>query len=269
MNVSKRLAAAVLFTIILVTQPLLASEQIEFVEVGDDVSSNEKAFGFGKGATWKLWNKLHKECMKAQWVKKPYYFGVSNTLSLGAIVSNRYEPVNGMTNYYFTDTQLASLKDPGSPANCTEEQSVKVDFNAMMSSTQLDTELSTAIKNSSSITASIDSWQVQNLYTDRLKEILNNDKTNKTNGYKRSLLTKGNKILVKVIKVNGFTSLIKLKTDMSASLRATLDQGITERMGSTNLNVKFEYINDRTISMKTSGQFYVFGQYMKAKRIKL
>lgn len=267
MKIIRAIFTTILFSL---SANVLAEKSIQLVHIkNNEVSVKDKSLTFGKGSTWKLWEKLHKSCMKADWFKDPYFFGVSSTLSVGSIVSNRYELANKMDQFYFTDAQLATLIDPGNPTNCAEQQTITVDFEALISSTQLkNAELASAIKTSKSVTASIDSWQVQNLIFDRLIKLIRDDSTGSLEGYKESLMHKGNKILVKVVKINGFKSIIELKSAMSTDLKASLQgKGLSAKLNNTSasVDVSFEYISDTTISMKSSGGFYVFGNFMEAK----
>ncbi|MNT96261.1 hypothetical protein D3C72_2383110 [compost metagenome] len=74
-------------------------------------------------------------------------------------------------------------------------------------------------------------------------------------------------ILVRGAKINGFSSQITTSQEISANLEAKLKEGVIASIGNTGAQAKFEYVNKTTISVTSTGDFYIFGQYMKGKKV--
>jgi hypothetical protein len=233
----------------------------------------------GKGSTWKTWRKLQKECMKAEWLRNPYYFGVSSTVNLGAIVDKHYDLQRTMDSTSgFTDVDLASIINYGNYTDCGYYQEMTMSLNVFLQSefdfTQtgepdLNAELQTAISKSSQTKVKVDNWRINNVREDNLIDILKDapDTAIYKKGYFKTLKEDKNYILVKVIEIKGFTSYIELSRDMSAGLEAKLKEGVVAPMGNAGIEASFSFKDKRTIEVKSGGNFYVFGQFKKVKKV--
>lgn len=232
---------------------------------------------FGKGATWKTWKKLHKECMKAEWFSNPYYMGVSSTVNLGAIVDKDFDLQRTMdSSSGFTDNEIASIVNFGNFADCGYSQEMTMSLDVFLQSEfnikqtgqpDLNAELKTAISKSSKTKVKIDNWRVNNIKEDELIDILTTTSDSKKKNYLATLKKEDHYILVKVIEIKGFTSHIELETDMSAGLEAKLKDGVVASMGNAQIEATFTFKNKRTIEVKSGGNFYVFGEFKKVKKV--
>lgn len=232
----------------------------------------------GKGETWKTWLKLHKECMKAQWLTNPYYFGVSSTVNLGAIVDKKYFLQRTMDSTSgFTESDLNSIMNYGNYTSCGYTQEMTMSLDIFLKSefdftqtgeADLNIELQSSISNSRKTKVKIDNWRVNNLIEDNLIDLLTDPNIDsKKRRYFETLKKPGHYILTKVIEIKGFTSYIELERDMSAGLEAKLKEGIIAPMGNIDIKAKFTFKDKRTIEVKSGGNFYVFGQFRKVKEI--
>jgi len=233
----------------------------------------------GKGSTWKTWRKLHKECMKSDWFKNPYYFGVSSTVNLGAVVDEKFDPQRKMNEVSgFSEEELTKIINYGSYASCGFYQEMTMSLNVFLQSEfdfiqtgspDLYAELQTAISKSRKTKVKIDYWRVNNLFEGYLRDNLKDTKDSdiRKKRYFESLMEPGHYILVKVIEIKGFTSKIELTTKISAELEAKLKDGVTTTMGEAGAEVKFKFINKTTIEVKSNGSFYVFGEFKKAIKV--
>ncbi|WP_159019855.1 hypothetical protein [Algibacter sp. L3A6] len=252
----------------------------EFIELNeDDISNFEtkkdslKFIELGKGSTWKMWKDLHKECMKNQWLNKSRYFGVSNTLKLGTITDRHFKEVYNTLDGLLTQNEMDYVIDEGAAQTCDYIRKVSFDFES-----ELDVnvkgqnqELSLFIDNSTNTNVQINGWQQQNLNTDRLVQVMEADsaKNNKNKQlYAKRLKEENNRLLSTVVKINGFTSIIQSSKKISTDLKLKLDEGlINASIGNTGINVNFTYVDSLTIKTTTNTSFYVFGRYLKTKKL--
>ena len=233
----------------------------------------------GKGTTWKAWRKLHKECMKAEWLQSPYYFGVSNTINLGAIVDKDFDLQRTMdTTNGFSKSELTKIINYGNFTDCGYYQEMTMSLSAFIQSefdftqtgnSDLNAELQSAISKSSKTRVKVDNWRLNNVREDILMDILN-DASDTMVAKKRFLETLKKDmhyILIKVIEIKGFTSYIELERDISAGLQAKLKEGVIAPMGNAGIEAQFRFKDKRTIEVKSGGNFYVFGEFKKVKKV--
>jgi len=71
----------------------VTSGEIDSAYMDIDSIPNSLLGTISKGETWKMWQNLHKECLKSEWLKRPFYFGVTNTLALGTVTDKKYKAV--------------------------------------------------------------------------------------------------------------------------------------------------------------------------------
>ncbi|MGJ1501357.1 hypothetical protein [Sphingobacterium multivorum] len=255
-------------------------EYIVFESIGEtnvDTTHYEGALVLGKGATEKMWDKIYKECMKTDAWKDAYYFGPTNTISLGSITDKKHESIiRTIDTTVFTPAEINRMIKPGVPATCDYFQELNMDINALINSeisistpgsSDINAELKTAITNDKKTAVRIDGWQKDELLTGVLSDILNETTDPRKLKYKKDLLAESNLILVRVAKINGFTSKITTSTNISAGLEAKLREGVIAKVGNTGAEAKFEYENRTTILVTCKNEFYVYGQYMKAKKV--
>ena len=251
-------------------------QKIDFVEEPID-SSDVKQFG-GKGQTWKMWNKIFVSCMKAEAFKDPFYMGVTNTIDLGSITDKDHEStIRVIDTSVFTTEELKKIIKVGVPASCNFQQSLTMDLNAFLNSefkvadanlSSINAELAYAISTAKSTSIKVDGWQRDELITGALRDILNESTEPRKMKFKDDLLSEGNLILVRIAKINGFESTIELAREISADLEAKLKAGeVIAGIGDTGLKAKFNFLSKSSIVVKSDGAFYVFGKYMKAKKV--
>nr|WP_298789731.1 hypothetical protein [uncultured Allomuricauda sp.] len=254
-------------------------EDFDFIELTEDdaasfeVHQDSLEFGIlGKGATWKMWKDLHKECMKNKWLSRNRYFGISNTLKLGTITDKKFKEVYNTLDDILTEDEMKYVIDEGAAQPCDYIRKVSFDFDSEF---DIDVkgqnqELSLFIDNAKNTNVQINGWQQQNLSTDRLVQIMTsteakNDENKKL--YAKRLMEKNNRLLSTVVKINGFTSVIQSTKEISSDLKIELEKGtIKAPIGNTGINVSFKYVDSLTIKIETDTDFYVFGRYLKTKK---
>lgn len=246
----------------------VSSTEIDSFYIENDTSKN-KLVPFAKGETWKMWEDLHLQCMKSEWIRNPFYFGVTNTMKLGTISDKRYKTAFNAFEGVFSDAEIDSLIDKGSPASCAYIQSISFNLKAelKMQFQGESQELSAIFQTGKDRNIKLDGWQVQNLYTDRLKAKLEQSKSPAVRAYSDRLFDRKSRLLNKVVKVNGFTSEIKSEKLISADLKLKLEEGVIGKIGNTGLDVKVEYKDSLTIRIVSLSDFYVFGTWIKPKRL--
>jgi hypothetical protein len=244
-----------------------------------ETTDSKNFLGIGKGATWRLWKNLHKACMEAQWFRDPFYFGVSSTVNLGAIVDKDYglkrlmDGTNG-----FSETDLNRIINKGQFATCGFSQELTMSLNTFLQTefyftnsgqSDLNAELKLAISHNKSTNVKIDSWRINNIQEENLMDVLNEKSSFETQkkNFLKTLEKEDYKILVRVIEVKGFSSLITLENEMSAGLEAKLRKGLIAGMGNTGFTAEFNFKDKKTIEVKSGGNFFVFGQFKKAKKV--
>jgi len=250
---------------------------IVFVDADSlDIDSvfNKKDKGFialSKGPVWKTWKKLHKACMENEFFKNPTYLGLSNTVDLGSVYSKSGDVLQWDFNKLFSDEDRKKVMNFGQPQPCTYTEQLTVDFEAFIA-TELPTagieaELSTAIKNQKDISVKIDNWQIDNIVLGELKLLLDNATDPKVIQFRQDLLEKKLIMVSQTARINGFSSIINLNTEISASLEAKLKEGIVKNIGNTEAKIKFGYSSAKQIKVTSQGSFVVFVEFIKAKRV--
>ena len=232
----------------------------------------------GRGTTWRTWQKLHRACMKSKWLKSPNYLGASNTMNLGAIVDQTNTLQRIIDTTTFSKQEIASMFNYGAYANCGYSQEVNFGLDVFIQSqinlseeleAAISKELSTAIKTSKNSQVQVGGWRVNNLIEQNLLDILMDAKPDETGKirYYRTLRRGDNKILTKVIEIQGFTSEIILDRDISAGLEAKLKEGISASIGDSGMNTKLHYNKKRAITVNSDKTFYVFGEFKKTRSV--
>lgn len=248
------------------------AKDYEFVEVEsiDFDTQNEKFTELTRGAVWDTWKKLHKQCMVNAFFKKPTYLGLSNTVDLGSVYSKSGDILEWDFNKLFSDEDRKKVINFGQPQTCSYTEQIKVNFEAFIATelpnVGVDGELSTAIKNSKDISAKIDNWQVDNLVKGEFKILLDNSTDPKVIQFRKDLLEKNLIIVSQAARINGFSSIINLETEISASLAASLKEGIVRNIGNTEAKVKFEYSSSKQVKVTSQGSFVVFVEFIKTRK---
>jgi len=236
--------------------------KVDTVAVGPGIPEK---FHSARGKTYKLWRKLHKDCQSNDVSRDMVYFGVSNTLGVGTIVTitedGRLIPDFPLLREKFDTSQARLIYNEGAEATCTFDQSTKVDveFNAQSQfNTNGFADLNAALGSARNITAKMDSWQINNLLVGGLAEVLKDTSNAYFKSYRNRLNGPKRYIVITEIVVNGFSENISTRTQISAGLKAQLDAGMIQNVGQTAAKVKFSYVNETTIKMTTVGKFNVF-----------
>jgi hypothetical protein len=222
-----------------------------------------------KGETWKMWRSMFQSCMANEWVNSPYYFGPTNTINLGSIVSGNYDRLIWELDDVLSADEMATVINSGNPTNCEQVRQIEMALESLMEAKVPKTgsgELALAINNAKKTTTSVDAFQVDNLKIGPFLNLMRNSPDTKKQSYLADL-KKGNKVLAKVIKVSGFSSTIELNNKMSAGLKAELQQGKLVEFGDAGVKVNFAYVNDNTISVRSQAPFVVFAKFLKANKI--
>lgn len=227
----------------------------------------------GKGKLWRVWEKLHRHCQNSNITKGMVYFGTSNTLGLGTIVlydkqNNKYIPDFPLLPEKFSENERKLVFNKGASGDCKFQQTTKVNSEFLVKSNISQTangELSGLINSARTIDSRIDSWQQNILFPSGLNSVLATNTDPYFKSYQEVARKPDRYFINKEILINGFSATISTSTNISAELKLALEQGITEKVGNTNAEVKFSYVNERTIKVSTTGAFVVFVELYKSE----
>lgn len=224
-----------------------------------------------KGQTWKEWRKTFKDCMQAQWIKSPYYFGPTSTVSLGSITSRNKKQLIFTAESVFDKDEIKRMTNVGAPGSCSVKRTIELDLETSLEGEIRDkgsANIRSALQNAKSTTTTIDGFQVDNLIEGILRQILNSAEPGSIKeAYRTELLEGKNVLLNRIIKVSGFTTEIELNNDIDADLDTELASNPEFQVGDAGLKVKFSKKNNTTILVKSLGDFVVFGKFVKGKKI--
>ncbi|MCR9249333.1 MAG: hypothetical protein NXI20_02880 [bacterium] len=224
-----------------------------------------------KGETWKEWRKTFKDCMESDWIRSPYYFGPTSTVSLGSITSKNKKQLLWTAESVFSADEIARMTNVGSPASCNIKRSIELDLETTLEGEIKDkgnANIRFALQNAKSTTTTIDGFQVDNLIEGVLKQILKDAEPGSNKEAYRNEIIQGNNVLLnRIIKVSGFTTEIELNNDISSALEAELADNPSFDVGDAGLKVTFSKKNNTTISVKSIGDFVVFGKFVKGRRL--
>jgi hypothetical protein len=229
-----------------------------------------------KGATWKAWEKVHKDCMESAWFRHPVYMGVSNTIGLGTIINRDNTTSRPLSSAYDT-IEVKKYIQKGEFQNCSFTQQLNVNVNVLLQGDValpgemqegVAAELTAAIQSSKGTSLKIENWRVNNLYDGLLKEDLEGSAEQKKKNFLSDLRDNGGKlIIVKETEIKGFKTILKLEKEMSAGLQASLQPGVAATVGSGALDAKLTIVNSREIQMTSTGNVFVFTEMKKGKKL--
>ena len=229
------------------------------------------------GYAAKYWGKVMKHCMQSLLLKKKEadYLGPSNSLGLGTVTDENLDVTYRVVDEnIFTKEELSKIIRLGKPTSCQYEISSNVDVEAMMNakiSVKSDDDLSlglgTAIKNRKKVSFNVESWQKDELIAGDLMDALKDETNPQKKAFKEDLLKEGRIIMTRLIRVKGFSADIELGNDISADLQAKLSSGAIANLGSADATVKVSVINSKTIRLKSTDDFFIFGKFVKAEKL--
>jgi hypothetical protein len=226
---------------------------------------------FSKGPVWKTWKKMHNACLENKFFKNPTYLGLSNTVDLGSVYSKSGDVLEWDFNKLFSEEDRKKVINSGQPQPCEYTEQLTINLETFIA-TELPTagvegELSAAIRNKKDISVKIDNWQIDNLVKRELKILLDSSTDSKVVLFKKDLMEKKLIIVAQAARINGFSSVINLNSEISAILEAELKKGIVKNIGNTNAKVKFEYSSSKQIKVTSQGSFVVFVEFIKTQRV--
>ncbi|MDJ1470346.1 hypothetical protein [Xanthocytophaga flava] len=229
------------------------------------------------GYAAKYWGRVMKHCMQSLLLKKKDadYLGPSNTLGLGTITDENlditYRLVDGNT---FSDAELNKIIKLGASTLCQFEISSDIDIEAIMntklsikSDDDLSLGLGTAIKNRRKVNFNVESWQKDELIAGELRDALADESNPKKKAFKEDLLKEGRIIMTRLIRVKGFSADIELKNDIPAELKAKLSSEVIANLGNADATVKVSVVNNKTIRLKSTDDFFIYGKFVKAEKL--
>jgi hypothetical protein len=251
---------------------------IREVNLNTDEDINEKGVGKKpKGTVYKVWRQLYTNCMSNPLIfaDSLVYLGVSNQMGLGQLLT---VDENKRINSCYASI-VDSLKSPsdrklvlqnGVSSSCSYNQSVKVGFDFLVKANLykgIEGELNTAIGKSKTINTTVDSWHMDVINMKGYYQVLKESNSKFFNNYVLCLGEPDVYVITKVIMVKGFSAIITTDTDISIGLKAKLESGIIENVGDSNVQLKFTYVDSKTIKASTLGDFIVFAEVMKTNAI--
>jgi hypothetical protein len=248
--------------------------EVDTTEIQDP---SQLAAARGKGYAAKYWGRVFNHCMQSLLLKKKDadYLGPSNTIGLGAITDeNRdltYRIVDGST---FSPDELSKILKQGGATSCQYEIKSSLDIEALLnakvkvkSDDDLSLGLSNAIKNRKNVNFNVTSWQKDELIAGALRDALADESNTAKKAFKEDLLKEDRIIMTRLIRVKGFSADIELSNSISADLKTKLASGAIANLGDADAAVSVSIVNDKTIRLKSSGDFYIFGKFVKATQI--
>ena len=224
-----------------------------------------------KGELWKTWEKLHTECIQNEFFKNPIYLGISNNVDLGSVFSKSGETLEWDISKLLTAEQrLQIINSTKQSRSCSYIKQPKFDFETFMatelSTLGIDAQLSHVIRRSKNIAVRIDKWQIDRLILAELRYLLDTTKDAKLLRFKNDLETKKLILVNDVARIDGFSTLIDLETEMSSELKAGLKKGVIKNIGNTEAKLRFSYETSKQIKVTSEGSFIVFAEMVRADK---
>lgn len=272
------------FCIFLLGCPSHKKQDLKFAEIDlpavdttDIIDTSSLAAKNVSGYAAKYWGRVMKHCMQSLLLKKKDadYLGPSNTLGLGTVTDeNRDATYRVVDTSVFTAAELDKIIKPGNSTSCQYEIKSSLDVEALLNAkikVKTDDDfslgLSTAIKNRKNVNFNIDSWQKDELILGALSDALRDVSNPNKKAFKEDLLKPGRIIMSRLIRVKGFSADIELSTNISPDLKAKLNSGAIANLGDADAVVKVSIVNDRTIRLKSSNDFFIFGKFVNAQLV--
>ncbi|MCP1381907.1 hypothetical protein [Runella salmonicolor] len=249
-------------------------DSLVFVNIPVDTSYTNKAGGSEK-ATWK---KIFKKCAKSDWIRTAEYMGPTNTLYLGAIQNENGDAQNDLGKADSVRKAKPDFINEGGDQNTALVEKITNSLNTILASelqfkdstlVNLNAELNAAIENTQQMNLTF-TWAADNLLATPLKRYINdNEKTPKWADYKADLLTPGNKVITKVIRVANFKGTISLDHDISGGLKAKLVGGQKIQLANGNADINIKMQGNRVITVESSPKtVYVFAVWSNVESVK-
>jgi hypothetical protein len=182
-------------------------------EEGDKKSFIRRIFG---APSERNWLKIHRQCMANQISNRTIFFGVTNNLGIGTIFQRGFVSTRDIINKdNFSEAEINELINKGASGTCDFQQNISINADVLLnvnSSTfsTIDGDLGIALATQKSISASIEGYQINHLYTGRLINLLEHTTERTKLDYLKWLTEEGNLIVTSVIEINGFSMLIEL-----------------------------------------------------------
>lgn len=247
-------------------------------EKEDSIMDMQMVSTLKKGSTWRLWRNIHLDCMKSEWMKSPFYFGVSNTLDLGSLVDKRFNLQRTLDSTSgFSNDDVKAIINYGNFNPCNVYREINVSLNTLLqsdfdlypnSNPELTVELLMSLALKKKTEVKIENWRLNNLRAGVLEDqLIYAEEGSQKSRFYNSMKKKGFYILSKVIEIKGFSSIVELDKEVSPALKAKLKEGLRIPLSNSEAELRFTFKNNTTIEISSSGSFYVFGEFKKAKHL--
>lgn len=243
--------------------------------ISNPPSINQFDITIARGATWRAWRKIHKDCMKNAWFKDGYYVGVSNTIDLGSII-DRGEGLQLRLKDAFTDPEIQSFIQLGAFKNCGIEQQFSINVNAMLQGEvdvnqdmdeDIEAELIMKIQSSKKSSIKVDNWRINTLVEKVMRRILTESKEKTKADFLEELDNANNTVITSVIEIQGFSTTIEFETEISPELELRLTEGVIANVGSGKFDAELKLKNKKSIQMSSKGSAFVFVKMKKGKDV--
>jgi hypothetical protein len=270
--------------------------QVEFVEPVDadsaiiaynNVVLKDTTFGFqtnsGAPTLWQSFEVFFKQCVKnSNFPDKSLfgkyqllYLGPTNPRYLGTIYSHdgvvskteltKWIPSGDMESFI-----AKGISVPSCDIAQMRDKFLQISIGSIPFSGS-DSTLRIAWQNQDTITNSIGSWTIDGMNTEEFLKYLNETSTNKNlNWYKKILVEKNNIVSFQVVKVTGFSADITSSKQLTLQAETNIPLMKTKTStgaDSTLFSFKYRTINNKTVHVESTGEFYVFALAMKGKKV--
>lgn len=249
-------------------------------QMQEDSSRNLIQSTAARGETWQSWEDAFKSCFKNETFKDAVYLGPSSNKYLGTILSKNKSMTRTDLVNFVSIGEFKNFADEGKTVNTCDLTKIKdFSFNFFFGAVtaQMNDSLSTAITKYDSTKITGGQWRIDELRTSDFINFINDSDDKKFKQYRKTLVSDGNVVITKVIKVNGFTGEIYTSKDISAGVAAELQKGkeldistsdTTSATPNFKLKLTLDNTKKNTVKVSSTGEFYIFAMVRKGKKVK-
>lgn len=224
------------------------------------------------GTIKKMWQDIFKSCMENDQIKNPIYFGISNNIDIGSILTLDKKDLIWDISKVFTLEERNKFITAGVPQNCELNAQIDFNYNSVFrlnyDTTKLDLELSNFIHRYRNINITQAIWHIDKLNSGILLKMLENpDYDSDIFRFSEQIEEKNAYIITEVVKIDQFTAEISSYNNITDSLSIALNDGMLKNIPWSNCNIMVSFVDSATIKLQSMGSFIVMAQIRKLKHM--
>lgn len=232
-----------------------------------------------RGLQWKAWEKWFKACPKNETFKKDIvYLGAASSKTLGYVLSN--DRSTDRIDFYkiCPDTSVfRQFFNKGKPVQqCDFSEISGFSFDMVAEGNVLkaaNADLAAMVAKAKKVTIKAGTWRIESIDIVPFLDYINGSTNPKVIMYRKALLDQKNVVLTKVLKISGFEAEIESSDSLNVNLKALLANGLnvnvipTDTTKKIGFDLNFKTSSSRTVTVSSSGEFSLFGQASKGKKL--